>query len=309
MKPLVIANPLSRRGRTGARWPEIEARLRSSLDTFDLAFTREAGHAIALAREAVRGGCRHLIAVGGDGTMNEVANGMAQGGGGLPPADVVLSPIPSGTGSDTARMLGLLENPARPYTALVAGASRRIDLIRVRCAGLDARPVERLALVCASFGAAAEISHRTSASPVLKALGGRFSYYAHTLAVTLTYGRHPVAMAHDAEPAERCDVYTGLICNQERAGGGMRLAPGADPRDGELDLVLFGAIRRRDILLRGPRWLYEGRHVEHPQVSLRRIRRLAVDGPAEMLVDLDGETVGRLPLEAEALPTALTLGA
>lgn len=309
MKPLVIANPRSRQGRTGARWPEIADGIARSIGTFDLAMTDAPGHAIGIAAEAIRAGHRHLIAVGGDGTMNEVANGMARGGGGLPPSDAILSPIPSGTGSDTARAIGLLDDPARPYIALANGSPRRIDLIRVRCAGLDAAPVERLALVCASFGAAAEISYRTSASRFLKALGGRFSYYATTLLVTLTYGRHCVNLISDNQPAESLDIYTGLLCNQERAGGGMRLAPGADPADGQLDLVVFGAIRRRDILLRGPRWLYEGRHIGHPAVSLRKLKRIRLEGPPAMLVDLDGETVGRLPLEAEVVPAALTLRA
>lgn len=304
MQALVIANPQARRGRTGRRWPAIEKRLREALGRFELAFTEAPGDGIRLGRAGIAAGHRHIVAVGGDGTLNEVVNGMAAAG----PVDreTWLSPVPAGTGNELCRALGFLQDPEAAFHAMDGQRTQHIDLLRMRCAPLAGDgAVERLAFACGSFGAAAEISYRTSASRFLKKLGGRFSYYVETLIVTLTYGKHEVTVKIDDGPPVRRVVYTGLCCNTEHAGGGMRLAPGASRSDGRFDLVTFGDIRRRDILLQKPSWLYEGRHVEHPAVTLEHGRRLTIEGSGELLVDADGETIGRLPLSIEVMPRAL----
>ena len=306
MKTVVIANPAARKGGCGRNWPQIEAALRRHLPAFETRLTTHQGHATDLARQAVAEGFDTFVAVGGDGTVNEVVNGMIENGVMARP-DLTLCPLPAGTANELCLALGLLADEDAPYRNVVEGRTRQIDLIETRCAGVDGGESARYGYAIACFGAAAEISYRTSASRFLKKLGGRFSYYYQTLLVTLTYPYWQASLRIDEQPARTVTIYTGLACNTPNGGGGMKLAPGASFEDGVLDLVLFREITRRDIIFQKPSWLYEGRHVEHPQVEVVRGRTFHVEGPAMALVDLDGETVGRLPVSVTVLPQALTV--
>lgn len=301
---LVVVNPAAGRGRAGRHWPEIERGIRQFLPQAAVVFTEGPGDATRLARAGLARGARHVVAVGGDGTVNEALNGLVEAGEVHPEA--VLSPIPAGTANELCRALGLLETPDGAYRALGRDGRRRmIDMVRVECVGLDGRAVCRFGYLTAVFGAAAEISYRTSASRYLKKLGGRFSYFVETLFVTLTYKHRQVRMAIDGGAPQSFTLYAGLCCNAENGGGGMKLAPGASIEDGILDLVLFHDIARSDILLQKPSWLFEGHHVEHPKVSVHRGQRFHFESEAETLVDLDGETIGRLPATVTVLPKAL----
>jgi YegS/Rv2252/BmrU family lipid kinase len=307
----VIVNPMARKGRSGRDWQRLQAALQRQLGPFDAALTDAPGAGTHLARQAIRDGYDTLVAVGGDGTINEVVNG-AMIDGAMARPDLAICPIPAGTANEMANALGHRSQQAA-IDAVVSGSPRRMDLFAARCTGLAGGPgdgqVTRYGYVSSSFGAAAEISHRTSASRFLKRLGGRFSYYYVTLLVTLTYPHLDVAIATDGAPARRLKAYTGLACNLETGGGGMKLAPGARFDDGVLNLVLFKDIGRADIILQKPSWLFEGRHIEHPKVEMISGREFRIDGPASMLVDVDGETIGRLPLELTVLPGALALRA
>lgn len=306
MRAVVIANPMARKGGCGRAWPQIEARLRRHLPQFEVRLTTHPGHATTLAREAVAQGFDTFVAVGGDGTVNEVVNGMIENGA-MARQGIALCPIPAGTANELCLALGLTGDEDAPYRNVVAGNLRQIDLIDVRCAGVHDGEAQRYGYAIACFGAAAEISYRTSASRFLKKLGGRFSYYYQTLLVTLTYPYWQAILRVDDQAPRSFSLYTGLACNTPNGGGGMKLAPGASYEDGVLDLVLFRDITRRDIIFQKPSWLYEGRHIEHPQVEVVQGKRFHVEGPAMALVDLDGETVGRLPMTASVIPRALTV--
>lgn len=300
---LVVVNPAARRGGCGRNWPRVEAAIRRHLPDPAIVFTEAPGDATRLVRAGIQRGVEHVIAVGGDGTVNEALNGfVAQD---TAAAGVTLSPIPAGTANELCRALGLLQGEDAAFRALAAGNRRLIDMIRVDCEGLDGKPVTRYGYLTASFGAAAEISYRTSASRFLKKLGGRFSYFAVTLMVTLTYQHRKVRLAIDEQPVETQTLYAGLCCNAPNGGGGMLLAPMAKMDDGVLDLVTFGDIARSDILLQKPSWLFEGKHIEHPKVSVRHGRRFRIEADADTLVDLDGETIGRLPASIIVLPRSL----
>lgn len=300
---LVVVNPAARRGGCGRGWPRLEAMIRRHLPEPAIVFTEAPGDATRLVRAGLDRGVDHVVAVGGDGTVNEALNGFVAEDAAA--AGVTLSPIPAGTANELCRALGLLKGEDAAFQALAGGNRRLIDMIRVDCEGLDGRPLRRYGYLTASFGAAAEISYRTSASRYLKKLGGRFSYFAVTLMVTLTYQHRRVRLGVEGQPAEALTLYAGLCCSAPNGGGGMLLAPMAKMDDGVLDLVMFGDMARSDILLQKPSWLFEGRHIEHPKVSVRHGRQFRIDADAPTLVDLDGETIGRLPAEVTVLPRAL----
>lgn len=306
MRAKVIVNPAAKSGRCGRNWPDVEARLGAALGEFDVAFTSAPGHATEIARNAVGQGYDHFVAVGGDGTVNEVMNGMMHDGTLIEP-DAVLCPIPAGTANELCRALGLLADPDAPYRAIVDGNPRRMDVCRVTCGGLDGGTLHRSAYLIVSFGSAAEISYRTSTSRFVKKLGGEVSYYLVTILVTLSYKPKQLRIAIDDDFDDRIPVHSGLCCNTENGGGGMKLAPGAAYDDGVLDLVVFGDMKPTDFLLQKPSWLFEGRHVRHPGVRVLRGRKFTAEGDSSVLVDADGETIGRLPLTVEVVPKALNV--
>jgi len=304
----VIVNRAANKGGAARRWPAIEAQLKAYLGSFRPLFTDAPGHATALARDALSRGARRFAAVGGDGTVNEVLNGLLDSSGRLIAPDTVLCPVPAGTANELCRALGHLEDPLSAYAAAAGRGSRPVDLLRVRCVDLAGHQVDRFGYLIVSLGAAATISHRTSRSAWLKKLG-EIAYLLMTPVVTLGYRHRDVAIAIDGGVPQTRRLFTAMVANTENGGGGMRLMPGAKFDDGILDLIEMGDISRLGVLLDVMPKLYSGAHIGHPKVRVSQGTRFRFESEVETLVDLDGETVGRLPLEVSVLPRAFAVGA
>jgi YegS/Rv2252/BmrU family lipid kinase len=303
----VIVNLAARKGGAARDWPAIQAELVRRLGAFEARFTEAPGHATHLARTALVEGVRRFVTVGGDGTVNETLNGLIEPSGCLSEPDAVLCPVPAGTANELCRALGHLKHPAQAFDAAAGQHSRAIDLLRVRCTGLDGRPVERFGYLIVSVGAAATISRRTSQSRWLKKLGG-VAYLLMTPPVTLAYRHRDVSISIDGVPTGTRRLFTAMIANTANGGGGMKLVPGARFDDGVLDLIEMGDISRLGMLFGVIPKLYSGAHVHHPKVRTSRGTSFRFDSEVETLVDLDGETVGHLPLEISVLPGALQVG-
>jgi YegS/Rv2252/BmrU family lipid kinase len=304
----VIVNPAAHKGRAAARWPAIQAELARRLGPFEARFTEAPGHATHLARQALAQGVRRFVAVGGDGTVNETLNGLLEPSGRLSAPDAVLCPVPAGTANELCRALGHLKHPANAFDAAASANFRAIDLLRVRCVGLDGRPIERFGYLIVSLGGAATISHRTSQSRWLKKLG-EIAYLLMTPPVTLGYRQRDVSIAIDGVAQGKRRLFTAMIANTENGGGGMKLMPGAKFDDGILDLIEMGDVSRLGVLFGVMPRLYSGAHIHHPKVRTSRGTSFRFDSDVETLVDLDGETIGRLPLEVWVLPRAFNVGA
>jgi diacylglycerol kinase (ATP) len=303
----VIVNRMAHKGGAARRWPTMKSELEKRLGPVQPLFTEGPGHATALAREALAQGARRFIAVGGDGTANETLNGLIGPDGRLLAPDAALCPIPAGTANELCRALGYLGDTARAYDAAAGTGSRAIDLIRVRCAGLDGRPIDRFGYLIASVGGAAEISHRTSRSRWLKKFG-EIAYLLMTPIVTLGYRPRVIALSIDGAPAASRKIFTAMVANTENGGGGMKLAPGARFDDGILDLVEVEDTSKLAILFGILPKTYSGAYIHHPGVRVSSGKLFRFDSDLETLVDLDGETVGKLPLEVSVLPKAFNVG-
>lgn len=212
-----------------------------------------------------------------------------------------LAPLPAGSGCDFARHLGLPLEPAAAARALAGAAPRAVDVVRVDSPGRDARHLTNMAGVGLAAQAAEAVDRWG------KPLGGTLSYLLATAAVLLT--RPPRRYRLTLDGADASGTYHAvLLANTETTGGGMRAAPGADLRDGLLDVVTVAGGGRLS-LLRRLAGLYDGSHIGTPGVLLRRTRRveLALDGeegpPAGL--NLDGEPSGALPAAFTVLPGAL----
>jgi diacylglycerol kinase family enzyme len=185
MKTKVIMNPAARKGRSGENWDTVEAKLKQHLDDYDVSFTERPGHANMLARQALDSGYERFIPVGGDGTANEVLNGLCENGDLINP-NTVMSIIPAGTANEICRTLGLLEDSLLPYQVLSNGRPISVDMQMISCEGFDGQPVNHHGALLSSVGSAAEISYRTNNSKYIKRLGAELSYFVVTLLVTLT---------------------------------------------------------------------------------------------------------------------------
>jgi diacylglycerol kinase (ATP) len=307
MRLAVIVNPAARKGGAMTRWPAIQAELAKRLGPVEPLFTKAPGHATELARTALAEGVRRFVAVGGDGTVNETLNGLLDPSGRLVEPDAVLCPVPAGTANELCRALGFLADASRAFDAAASPRTQAIDLMHVRCEGLDGQPVDRFGYLIVALGLAATISHRTSQSRWLKKLG-EIAYLLMTPPVTLTYRQRDVSIEVDGVQAGTRQLFTAMIGNTENGGGGMKLLPGARFDDGVLDLIDVGGVSRLGVLLGILPKLYSGAHVHHPKVRTARGTSFRFASGVETLVDLDGEMVGRLPLEVTVLPQAFRVG-
>ena len=305
--PLLIVNPAAGGGRTARLWPELRDALARLGFRFDHVETRGPREAIRLAAEAVSRAVPLVVAVGGDGTLNEVINGITE------PADergrprTTLGAILTGRGRDGCRTLGLPLGPRRSVSRLVGGRDALLDL------GLAEWPGGRRFFVnAAGAGFDAAVAARAARTvggglvPYLRAVVGSLRDYRPVVA-TVTREDEPSddpSSAASTAASSRGPVAAVVVGNGAWFGGGMKIAPGADPSDGVLDVVVLGALGRAELLAWLPS-LYWGGHLRNPRVRLTRARSVHVESPSPMPVELDGEPCGTTPLRVRVCPKAL----
>lgn len=294
-RTLFVVNPAAGAGRSQARWAELAAHLRGNGLPADHVLSARPGHALELAADAA---ARYdaVVAVGGDGTVFEVASGLMRAGVGR----AALGIVPFGTGNDAARLAGI-RSADDTVAALRDGRSRTVDAVAIECQA-GGRTIERHALVFASAGIVGELLKRTT--PRVKRLFGPRLAYA--VGLLLALWRHRPARMRVTCDGQVSENRFLLVCasNGEHVGGGLRLAPGARSDDGLLDLNLIEAVGRWEAL-RQVRRLSQGRHVGHPKVRYFTARSVALDAEPPCAVQADGEQLGHTPARFQVRPQAL----
>lgn len=309
MLPLVIVNPKSASGATRSNWSAIASDLRTHFGPFQVAFTKGPGDGIDLARRSAQDGRRFIIACGGDGTINEIANGILTSG-----ADCELGVFPSGTGGDFRRTLGVPSEPRNAARALRDGTTRPIDVGRVKYRNHDGIEENRYFLNVSSFGLAASIIGRVKGSTALNWLPvdtvrGRASFALSTLQEVVGLGTTNVRVKIDDDEEKPLTTVNFCVANARFFGGGMMIAPEAKIADGFLDVINIGDIKTAKVILNAYT-LYRGTHLNLTEVKDRRARRILArpaDGNEEVRIEVDGELLGRLPAEYEVVPAALNV--
>lgn len=253
------------------------------------------GELTELAREAA-GRADLLVAVGGDGTVNEIANGIA----GL---DVELAVIPRGTGWDFVRTYGIPRRFDDAVKVALGGQTREVDLGRARYRAWDGGERESWFANIASAGMSGAVAKRTNESS--KALGGKISYLWATLTVFARWRNDEVRVTVDGERRSG-RMHDVVVANGRYFGGGMMICPDAEPDDGLLDVLLIGDLSKRDLLLTLPK-TYRGRHLPHPKAELLRGKAVEVDAAEPLPVELDGEQPGTTPVTFDVVPRSLRL--
>lgn len=296
-RTLFIINPAAGARRAAVVWQDFERSLRKEGWKPEHVFSTAPGEAQRLARAATDR-FEIVVAVGGDGTISEVADGILNAAPGAAAAAVV----PCGTGNDFAGTLGVPTLSAA-REALVRGHTRRVDVIEVECR-LDNKPLRRHALLFAGVGIASETLKQTS--PMIKSLfGRRFAYPVGLLRALWNYRAPRLRVTVNGTVREDSFLFAG-VSNSERAGGGLKLAPGARIDDGRLDVNLVQALGRWEAFGQVRR-LAQGRHTAHPKVQYFSTLNLEIDAPEPLDVAADGELIGFTPARFEVRPGALAV--
>ena len=253
------------------------------------------GQLTELAWDAVAGGARRLVVVGGDGSVHEVVNGVAGAEG------IELAVVPRGTGWDFARALGIPRRLDEAIATALVGDPREIDLGHARFRSWAGEDATAYFANVASAGISGAIARR--ANETSKALGGKISYYWATLAAYVGWQTDVMRVSVDEETRESRMIDV-VVANGRYVAGGMMLCPEAEPDDGLLDALLIGDVTTRDLLFVLPK-TYRGKHLPHPRLELMRGRAVTVDADEPLLVELDGEQPGTTPARFEIVPRAL----
>lgn len=312
-KIAAIVNPYSGGGKTGRAWPAIEKKLTRALGPVTTYMTEGAAtpHHLPAAgptAKALKDGADLVIAVGGDGTINEVVNGFFEEGKPINP-EAAFTFLNTGTGGDFRKTFGYDGTLDEAIEKLGKAEASPIDIGKLTFIAEDGHETARYFDNIASFGLSGAVDRAVNKAGVSKLLGGKFAFFWGTLKTVLTYRPQAVRVTTDSGFDEVRNISTLAVANGRFFGGGMMMAPHAKPDDGLFDIVMMCDTTFKDMFSSSGS-LYEGTHLANPKVTSLQAKVLEAR-PAEeneiVLLDIDGEAPGRLPARFEILPAALNL--
>ena len=297
---LIIVNPKA--GKKPPRISRLETRLQEALGEVEMARTAKPRDAIRLAREAVRSGVERLVVGGGDGTLSEVVTGILDAGLG---GEVEIGFLPLGSGCDLARSVGLPRSIPQALRLLAEGERRQLDAGRVQFMGRDGKPGSSCFVNETSFGLSGltvDWMNRFG-----RGFGPRLGFAVAAAQAVLRGSKPDVSILVDGREVHSGPTSMVVVANGCFFGGGMKIAPDAQPDDGEFDVVIVKPLSRTRFLANFPS-LYKGTHLSHPAVCVYRGKKVearARNG-SQAPLDTDGEALGLLPISVELLPKAVT---
>ena len=304
-KPVAIFNPRAGGGKAERRLPEVSRCLGERLGPVEVRRTERSGHATQLAHDALKAGADLVIAVGGDGTANEVVNGFFDNSQAVRP-DACLGFIPFGTGGDLQRTLEIPSDVERAVDILAAGAQATIDVGKAAFVSHDGSPLERYFVNLLSLGLGGDVAVRAKnfLSPLL---GGKLAFLYATVAGLVRFRGKRVRLALDEEPApSEFFISNVAIGNGRYHGGGMHPCPRAVMNDGLLDVTTIDYLTMFEFL-RDVSYLYSDDIYRHPKARHFRARKIVAQSDETTYIEIDGEALGRLPLEINLLPSSLRI--
>ena len=302
-KAAVILNPRAAGGRAAKLWPKISQALDQRLGTVEPLFTERPDHATELTRQALARGYDLIIAVGGDGTANEVANGFLNDDEPINPTARV-GFIPVGTGGDLQRTLGISSDVNEAAEAIATGVPWPIDLGKATLLSHEGKPLSRYFINLLSFGMGGDVSIRAKKN-VFSGLSGKLAFLYATVAVFLTYRGKKVRVVLDGSPLpDELLIANIAIGNGRYHGGGMQPCPRAVMDDGLLEVTTIRQLGMFEFIRDLP-VLYSDDIYQHPKVDHFRATRIRAESDEITRIEVDGEGLGRLPLEITVLPRIL----
>ncbi|HEY8739566.1 MAG TPA: diacylglycerol kinase family protein [Candidatus Dormibacteraeota bacterium] len=301
MKTVFIVNPASGNATTGRLWDELSGRIRGLGLEHEALMTHAPGDATELAARAIAEGADTVVAVGGDGTINEVANGFFTDG--VDTSKAALGVLPMGTGGDFRRTVGIPDEFEAAIRSLSAKNLRQVDAGRIEMRDLEGAPLIRHFVNIADAGIGGVVVERVNRTS--KLFGGRVSFQYAAMMTLLSF-KPPEVLVESAEDRFEGRAQNVVVANCQYFGGSMHVAPAALPDDGLLDIVVFGDIARFEAI-RSINDIYSAKHLQNPKVRGWRSAEVKVTSPERVLIDVDGEMCGTLPATFTVLPLALRL--
>lgn len=298
---LFIINPQAGNGAAGRKMAEIKLLARKFFVEHQMLVTDGPGRAKEYARQALEAGVRQVICVGGDGTLNEVVNGLMS-------LDVAkasrpqLGYLPFGTGSDLAKTAGITTNIENGLRDIATMKGKWVDVGLATYMGHNNQITSRYFINAISFAMGGEVADRVNKSS--KAMGGFLTYLLATLTTLISFKKPLIRLQIDNKVDRQIVCWHVAVTNGQYQGGGMRIAPDAKIDDGRLRVTVIADPSLLEMLLNLPR-LYNGEIYSIEKVFRFSGRKIEAGSKERVLIEIDGEQGGRLPVKAEIFPLAL----
>ncbi|MBZ9894080.1 diacylglycerol kinase family lipid kinase [Mesorhizobium sp. BR1-1-6] len=310
MKVGVVLNPIAGGGWLKRHWSEVAASLKNHFGDFELRETQAEGDAERLALDLAANGFDLVIAAGGDGTASEVADGLLQASKENGRASE-LGLLPCGTGIDFARGLGLPKEVDATLKRIAEAKGRAVDAGRICYIDDHGALASRHFVNIASLGLSGATDRAVNADKRKGNVAAKTLFLCRTVVEFARYRFQDVTISVDDGAPVEARMALVAVANGKFFGGGMMIAPDAELTDGQFDIVILRAASKLKLIW-DIRLLYGGRHRNHPAITILRGKKVVVEplGDVEKngaLVDIDGESPGRIPATFEILPGALTL--
>ena len=305
MKTIVIVNPQAGNGRTEKIWPNIESALGKSIGSFEVLQTTCRGDATDLSRRILAVDTARIVAVGGDGHLNEVLNGFIENDLPVNP-EARLSFGMTGTGCDFQRSLGISGKWQNAAAKLKDAKVRKIDVGKVTYTAADKTQKIRYFDNIASFGLSGAVDHCLEHSRLRDYLGGSPLFLWATIKTVFTHPNQSIRFRINDGPEEEICSRLGLLANGRYFGGAMHAAPEAELDDGLLDLLMLKEISVAKFLWHLPK-IYKGTHLKIPEIFFQKVRKFTAESSEQVILDIDGESPGYLAATFEVLPKILNL--
>ena len=287
----LVLNPHAASGKGAKVGPELEGLLKEAGVAYELLVTERPGHALELVKEAVQRGARNFVAVGGDGTVNEVANGLLQQKE-VPMHELLMTQVPIGTGNDWRRTLGIPTDLGKCVAMLKGWREVTQDVGTVQWEAKGEKK-ERYFLNIGGMGFQAYVGMVANQRKA-QGKGGIMAYVGALISSLKEYKSKTVGFELDGKVLPERAVYSVAVGICKYNGGGMKQCPDAVYDDGLLDLTLINHLPKRSVIVNVP-GLFSGRFVKHRAVEQHRMEALVVKGPADFLLEVDGEVIGQAP--------------
>ena len=303
--PRVILNPRAASGKALRLWSSLRPIVESTLGPVDVRVTEAPNQAAALTRDALLGGVDLIVVVGGDGTFNEVVNGYLSEGFPINP-DASLAFCPAGTGSDFRRSAGIPKSPHDAVRAIAKAPVRKFDACGVRVTTTNGDMSTRYFANVTSFGVGGEVCVAAKRN-FLTAVNGRAAFLWATTKTLLRYRAKDVRLTFNGgQPDQSVRVMQVALGNGAYHGGGMNVCPLASLESGCMDVTVIRETGFLDFLRSIP-LLYSGNILSHASCGHYRVKSITATSSDHVLVEVDGEAVGRLPCSAWVLPGVLSI--
>lgn len=303
-KTTVIVNPQAQHGTVRKKWPKISSLLQSQWGHFETKMTKKQGDGTCLTQQAIAEGSDCIVAVGGDGTINEVVNGFFKNGN--PTTTARLGIIPMGTGDDFRKTANIPSDIKQAAHIIQQGKTQPIDIGKLEFTSVCNQKKTTMFVNVASFGLSGLVVKCANKSS--KRLGGKLTFFLATLRSGITYKNQHVQLTWDDGQQEDKLIHTVAVANGNFFGGGMNIAPDADVSDGLFDVVSLGNLSFLEFMSLIP-LVYQGTHIQKQPITCKKTRSINVTSRTseKILIEADGETIGKLPATFSMIPHAIQL--